>query len=643
MQRLKVIFDPSNPRRDKDNCFTVPSGYTLREVADGAAVKLFAECLRGKGVKRKRDQVAQPAAPTQPPATAAAVGVAMGTKQPSPQAVSAEPSPAKKKQKKAKNSKGKTPPGQKQTAAASPQAGSAAAPKLSKRAKRAAAAAAAASPAGKGQEKFASPAAIGVPAAGEGAKKSKKQKQPQEHVPQGNVIVVESVVAALNVAVQQQQGVKTKGTDSTGAPTPDLAPPGTISNGGGDAAAAEGPPAETKSKKKRKKRKKNKKKTDQKSSTDSEMEGPVKSDDKEGAVPAEHDGEAEAKAEAKDKAEVEPESKKGKVTAGAVEVEAAPPKEDVGVIAALAGGTQAASHVPPTQSEDAASSDGEEEEGAAAATAAAAPGLKLKLSLDPKAAFKQPRTTLEQEEKEEEDASAAALAATAEGEQEEKAEEKSRMSTPSVPPSAESATDSESESSTSSESESSESEESSKEDDSSAGQEKTDATGAEAPATQMLTQPSGRFDGSDEGLLSQLLRSAARKGEGATANAEELEAAAREEREAAEAAAGGTQRGEEYQWQKGVECYKTSALVRLCRVMVREAINADRAAKGEKELSATQIYKNAENTPDWWPLGKFAASAFEKKDEAMKVYNAARKVLAAVHGVNLADAAQKAE
>jgi hypothetical protein len=73
-----------------------------------------------------------------------------------------------------------------------------------------------------------------------------------------------------------------------------------------------------------------------------------------------------------------------------------------------------------------------------------------------------------------------------------------------------------------------------------------------------------------------------------------------------------------------------------------QAINADRASRGLKEVHATHLYKD-EYRPDWWPVGEYSsAAAFDKKEDTVKVYNAARQVLAAMKGVKLeSDASPK--
>jgi hypothetical protein len=154
-------------------------------------------------------------------------------------------------------------------------------------------------------------------------------------------------------------------------------------------------------------------------------------------------------------------------------------------------------------------------------------------------------------------------------------------------------------------------------------------------------KPSGKFAEAGTGLLNSLLRRVAAKknnaGDGASPDVEEeeegneggREGAAANHVKASKLASGG------YQWQKSHINYNQKALVKLTRLLVKDAINVDRTAKGLEELSAgNQLYKST-NRPDWWPLEEFGGMAFKKKDDAIKVYNAARKVMAAVRGVEL--------
>lgn len=94
--------------------------------------------------------------------------------------------------------------------------------------------------------------------------------------------------------------------------------------------------------------------------------------------------------------------------------------------------------------------------------------------------------------------------------------------------------------------------------------------------------------------------------------------------------------GNVYQWQQGHEKFTRDALVKLCRMMVRECVNHERNAKGEPDLPLnTAAMYRSENKPDWWPFQDWCAKSFANKDQAVQVYNAARKVLAAIHDVNL--------
>jgi hypothetical protein len=89
-----------------------------------------------------------------------------------------------------------------------------------------------------------------------------------------------------------------------------------------------------------------------------------------------------------------------------------------------------------------------------------------------------------------------------------------------------------------------------------------------------------------------------------------------------------------YQWQKPFSSFPRESLLKLCRMMVRDAVNQERKAKGLEEAHAAKLYKD-ENRPDWWPLHNFSASSFDKKKDAVAVYNATRKVLSAIYRVDL--------
>lgn len=160
--------------------------------------------------------------------------------------------------------------------------------------------------------------------------------------------------------------------------------------------------------------------------------------------------------------------------------------------------------------------------------------------------------------------------------------------------------------------------------------EDTESDEEEGGIREQLTQPSGRFgDGTNAALLPYLLGKAAT---GATARVED---AAAVPAAGAKAKAGAGAGGAVYQWIRPHEKYTLEALSKLCREMVREAVNADRQEQGMKAVAAQFLYRDASNRPDWWPLAEWASGTLKKKDNAVKVYDAARKVLAAVHGVAL--------
>jgi len=156
--------------------------------------------------------------------------------------------------------------------------------------------------------------------------------------------------------------------------------------------------------------------------------------------------------------------------------------------------------------------------------------------------------------------------------------------------------------------------------------------------TSLAPQPSGKFDNAETQTLNRLLRSVAEKETGVTKGNKQDEEAHAEKQ-----GSGEQEKKNPFQWQKAHEKYRVDALIKLCRVMVRDAVNADRQSRGLEALTAAKIYKDPENRPDWWPLAEFSANSFEKKDSAIKVYNAARTMLAVVHGVQLEGAAPPLE
>jgi hypothetical protein len=93
--------------------------------------------------------------------------------------------------------------------------------------------------------------------------------------------------------------------------------------------------------------------------------------------------------------------------------------------------------------------------------------------------------------------------------------------------------------------------------------------------------------------------------------------------------------GEDFPWVKPAASYDLNPLLKLVREMVRQAVNADRAARGLPAAAPKTFYVDAGNRPDWWPLPVWEASAFKRREVVTQVYNEARKVLAAVHGAAL--------
>jgi len=75
-------------------------------------------------------------------------------------------------------------------------------------------------------------------------------------------------------------------------------------------------------------------------------------------------------------------------------------------------------------------------------------------------------------------------------------------------------------------------------------------------------------------------------------------------------------------------------LKELCRSVIDQAINQERADCGKKALGLNQLYKH--ERPDWWPLDTFTSKdVFKNKDNLHAVYNAARKALGRMKDVEI--------
>ena len=191
-------------------------------------------------------------------------------------------------------------------------------------------------------------------------------------------------------------------------------------------------------------------------------------------------------------------------------------------------------------------------------------------------------------------------------------------------------------SSDSSSSSSSDSSESSSDDSDSSSPSSSSSDSDTSDEEPLKAQPSGKFDGADGGVLSQLLQSATNDDEKSKkVNVEELKKKAVKDKEAKEQKERDDAVPETFQWQKSHKNFNADSLVKLCRTMVRTIVNHEREAKGLKAVPVSKLYKDQENRPDWWPLGDFTSGSFEKKGDAITVYNAARKVLSAIYDVTL--------
>ncbi|KAG7668328.1 hypothetical protein KSW81_002220 [Nannochloris sp. 'desiccata'] len=149
--------------------------------------------------------------------------------------------------------------------------------------------------------------------------------------------------------------------------------------------------------------------------------------------------------------------------------------------------------------------------------------------------------------------------------------------------------------------------------------------------------------------LKSLLKKAVSSKAGEKANLEKVRADAQNEKE--EQHSGGsagttrtTRSGaakEDFQWIRSHENFKSNDLQKLCRVMVREVINADLKAQGKNEIGPNNLYKDGVLKPDWWPLADFSSKAVEKKESAVKIFNA-REVLSKMHNVKLEESKRQA-
>lgn len=155
-------------------------------------------------------------------------------------------------------------------------------------------------------------------------------------------------------------------------------------------------------------------------------------------------------------------------------------------------------------------------------------------------------------------------------------------------------------------------------------------------------KPRNKFHETD---LKSLLKKAASGKAGEKANLEKIRADAQKENEegggqqkSGDSAGVTTRSGaakEDFQWIRSHENFKSNDLQKLCRVMVREVINADLKAQGKNEIGPNNLYKDGVLKPDWWPVADFSSKAVEKRESAIKIFNAAREVLSKMHDVKL--------
>ena len=192
--------------------------------------------------------------------------------------------------------------------------------------------------------------------------------------------------------------------------------------------------------------------------------------------------------------------------------------------------------------------------------------------------------------------------------------------------------------SSSSDESSSSSDDSSSSSDDSSSSSSADGSSSSSDEEVPATQPSGKFDGADGGVLTQLLQSAS-KGDAASkmVNIDDLKKNAEKQREESAQREAQNAPQQSFQWQKPHTVFKADPLVKLCRIMVTDAVNHERKAKGLQEVPPTKLYRDKENKPDWWPFAHFTAGSFDKKKDAIVVYDIARKVLAAIYKVDLED------
>jgi len=538
VRTIKTIFDSSNPRRDKDNCFAVPDEYTLDDIAESQAVKLYAECSRVKGVKRKHKDDCTPGFK---------LGGVEGDQNPD-RLMSAEPSsPAKKQQ-------------DKNASLGAPQE-----KKLNGHEARR----------DKGKRKNTVYLGSAIVNTKHGNDKNfEKVRVADEALSEGDLEDPQSETQRLKNAKNRKRKKKRLSEKAMNAVDGDevtirMAPaelaivsPHVAAALGASEDAVLAPVAEVGMLKSSKKEK-NKKKKEKKRLRDERMK-------QQREVKAAADGGlgANAAADAGTVIPVPASDNKKNALDNIQTLKGAENTEEKDLGGEM--GTQAASHVPatlpsPTPDEPA---DSEDAPGTNEPTSDA-PSNDKSVSSDKKAT-----------------STSSDSGATSSG----------------------------------------------------GGGAKSDAASGDNSAEQdeggaVLSdlQPSGRFDNS-EGMLTHLLRSIGNTKD-TKSNVDELKAKVKNIAGEADAAA---KAASTYQWQKSHIHYKSNALIKLCRVMVRDAINLDREARGESAFTtATAIYRDAGNRPDWWPLENFTGSAFEKKEDAVLVYNASRKVLAAVHSIHL--------
>ena len=722
VNRVKVLFDAASAQRDRNNCFLVPDDYTISAVVDGASGKLFAECSRGKGMKRKRgdDLEAQPPA-AGPQASGSKAKKKAQRAQQNDQGLQTV-SPKRKKPKPS----AKTPA---RPAASAPQ-------NSNKKTTR-----------GKTKTTPAAALAKDLSAVPTTSKKLNKKEKKRRQAAEAAAGPAAAVIATTQDAEDKPPGAVVGVAD--GAATPELTPkpappPAVLPNGdiapGASAPAGTTPGSGMKKSKKAKNNERRKKRRQQKQgggsggssgsdgdtadgTTDKEEERKTKNKKQEGGgkgvaadkdrgdgvavigtQAASHEPKSSSETDNEEAPEVQKGAKRRKVVASSSEgdsdgaahrvnkdnADGKSPRggqpvpdsstdggEDEDKTAGIVSETTNSDEIEATPED----TEVEESQGKGKERNAAVSGEKgattteemnsseeedeVELEVEqPKKKGKEVKTAIavasqaqaakkkEEEKKDEssesgsEEDSSDSDSSDSESESDESSEEESeqmkvpipkkkkRVSTPTTAAKiassdseeesesgSESGSDSESDSGSDTDSEATQSE---SEDTKAAKKKGTAAPAVASPHSKLV--PSKRFEGQGN-VLRQLLNKASQGG-AVNLDAVRAEAEADHAKETAAAAA-----NINYQWQKGHENYRADALVKLCRMMVRDAINAERKDQGLPELTAAKIYKDG--MPDWWPLADFAAGAFEKKDNAIKVYNAARDVLAAIHGVQL--------